>query len=209
MNIFINYFEHKNSLRKKEIEYCLEKNKENAFIKNIVIINRNSRCTYGDFLTAMQRYPNGVNVIANSDIYFDSTIKIADNIKPGECYALTRWEEIDGTVIDFSNRHGKPSPPEWSQDAWIFRGSINADRFFKVKAVNLNTRTSEMIPFSLGIPGCDNKFAAMLKEQGIIVTNPSQSIKAIHVHKENSRTYPAYQILAGIRPQGQVFQSKL
>ena len=206
MNLFINYFDHPNEARKREIDFCLKKNEENKFIDNIIVINKNHRCTYGDFLAEMWNYPDQVNIIANSDIYFDETIKLAEGIKGGQCYALTRWEFMNGNVIDFNHRHGKPSPPQWSQDAWIFRGSIKPDKFYNVKAVNSQTRQSEMIPFSLGIPGCDNKFAALLKESGIKVTNPSYDIKAIHVHKESARKYPNYQILSGIRPNGLVDQ---
>ena len=185
MNLFVNYFEHQNAERRKEIDFCLEKNEANDIIDNIVVVNRGQRCTYGDFLEAMFDYPNDVNIIANSDIYFDETLKYASDIKKGECYALTRWELVGGKVINFNDRHGKPSPAMWSQDAWIFRGSIKPDRFYKILAVNLKTRTHAVIPFSLGIPGCDNKFAAMCKESGVKVTNPCSKIRAIHVHREN------------------------
>jgi len=52
---------------------------------------------------------------------------------------------------------------------WIFKGSINSSEFHTVVATNLNNNKSEVIPFSLGIPGCDNKIAAMLKEKGMQV----------------------------------------
>jgi hypothetical protein len=206
VNLFINYFDHIEPERKKEIEFCLEKNQENKYIKNIIIVNRNKRCTYGDFLSEMWNY-NDINIIANCDIFFDDTLKYVNGIKKGECYALTRWEYINGKVMSFNDRHGRPSPPQWSQDAWIFNGSISASKFYNVKATNLNTNRSEIIPFSLGIPGCDNKFAAMLKQSGVKVTNPSLDIRAIHVHRSNSRIYPRYQILSGIRPNGLVYQS--
>ena len=40
INLFINYFDHDNQDRKKEIEYCLEMNKANELIDNIIIVNR-------------------------------------------------------------------------------------------------------------------------------------------------------------------------
>jgi len=209
VNLFINYFDHQDKRRKREIEYCLRKNEDNPNIDNVVILNRNRYCTFGDFIREMANFPQDINIIANVDVYFDDTIKLAESIKGGECFALTRWELVNGRVIDFNARHGRPSPPEWSQDAWVFRGSIVPNKYDTVKALNQNARMTEIIPFSLGIPGCDNKFAALLKEQGIKVTNPSKSIKAIHVHKESKRYYPAYQILSGIKPHGSVKQVEL
>lgn len=208
INLFINYFDHQNKDRKKELEYCLEKNKRNKLIDNIIIVNRNERSTYGDFLRAMNDYPNDVNIIANADIYFDNTIEYANQIKKMECYALTRWELYNGTVMTFNQRHGRPSPPHWSQDAWIFRGSFKHNDFDNVIAVNPKRQNVE-IPFQLGIPGCDNKIAALLREKGFNVTNPSLVIRAIHVHKNSNRSYPAFQILKGIKPNGLVYQSGL
>jgi hypothetical protein len=114
-----------------------------------------------------------------------------------------------GNVMSFNQRHGRPSPPQWSQDAWIFRGWEKPDKFDLVDAKNLDTSRPEKIPFSLGIPGCDNKIVAVLKQIGYGVTNPSVSIKAIHVHQRDHRTYPRYQILSGIKPFGMVYQTKL
>lgn len=208
INLFINYFDHSNSARKKEIEFCLEKNQENEYLHKIIIVNRNERATYGDFFRAMKAYPKDINIIANADIYFDKTIQKADNIKQFQCYALTRWEDVNGTIMDFNQRHGRPSPPQWSQDTWIFRGSTTPEFYDNVKAIR-SKKHREMIPFSLGIPGCDNKIAALLKEKGFIVTNPSLSIKAIHKHLNPSRDYPDYQILEGIKPAGMVNQTAL
>ncbi len=208
INLFINYFEHSNQDRKKELEYCVEKNKKNEWIDNIIVVNRGERSTYGDFFRAMQPYPKDVNIIANADIYFDKTIELAIEIKKNECYALTRWELFNDTIMTFDQRHGRPSPPQWSQDAWIFRGCVKPENYDSVEAVhNRNQRIK--IPFQLGIPGCDNKIAALLREKGFIVTNPSLSIRAIHFHKNSSRSYPPFQIIKGIKPNGLVHQTSL
>ena len=191
INLFINYFDHSNSQRKKEIEFCLEKNQENEYLHKIIIVNRNERATYGDFFRAMKAFPKDVNIIANADIYFDETIQLVEGIKQRQCYALTRWEDINGTIMDFNQRHGRPSPPQWSQDAWVFRGSTTPEYYDNVEAIRDN-KIREMIPFCLGIPGCDNKIAALLKEKGFNVTNPSLNIRAIHKHRNSDRDYPNY-----------------
>ena len=204
MNLFINYFDHKDRQRRKEIEYCLELNEANKHIKNIIVVNRGNRATFGEFFQLMRPYKNDVNIIANLDIWFDETIKLADTILPMTCYALTRWEQLGNKIIPFADRHGKRVPAAWSQDAWIFRGAPNPTGFDSVKAVDLNTRKNVQIPFGMGIAGCDNKLAAMLTERQYTVLNPSYSIRAVHVHKSNGREYPPYQILSGIRPYGLV-----
>ena len=53
INLFVNYFDHKNSIRKEEIEYCFKKNQTNDFINKIIVVNRNERATYGDFFRVM------------------------------------------------------------------------------------------------------------------------------------------------------------
>ena len=210
INLFINYFDHSNSERKKELKFCLEKNEANDYIDKIIIVNRNDRAAYGTFFRAMKDYPEDVNIIANTDIYFDETIQLSSTIKQFQCYALTRWENVNGTIMEFVQRHNKRSaPPQWSQDAWIFRGSPEPEQYDNVEAVRRDDRHREMIPFCLGIPGCDNKIAALLKENRFNVTNPSKSIRAIHKHQNEDRSYPNYQILKGIRPNGLVHQTEL
>ena len=207
INLFINSFEHQDEKRNAEIKFCLKKNLKNKLIDKVIIVNENRRATYGDFLRAMASYKKDINIIANTDIYFNDTISFAENIEARQCFALTRWENHKGHIISFVQRHGRKIQPQWSQDAWIFRGSpVNPVRYDHVTAVNLKNRTRENIPFSLGIPGCDNKFAAMLKINGMTVLNPSHQIKSIHVHESDERVYPDYQIIAGIKPKGLVPQ---
>lgn len=207
INLFINPY--KNNLRQSEFDLCLSKNNENRYIDNIYLVRDGERATIQDFFDVMSRHPNDVNIIANLDIYFDDTIRLAERIGKNQCYALTRWEDVKGKVISFSDQHGKPSPPEWSQDAWIFRGSVSQRNFQIVTALHKHSGSSVSIPFTLGVPGCDNKLAAMLKNFNYAVTNPSLSIKAIHLHESELRTYGEYQILNGIKPHGIVYQSYL
>lgn len=109
--------------------------------------------------------PTAINVIANSDIYFDSSIRAAAPAEL-ECFALSRWN-VDG--------HGLASPyfEKDSQDAWIFRGippAINAS-------------------FTMGTPGCDNALAFKLKEAGYHLSNPCRTIRAYHLHNVQWRGY--------------------
>lgn len=105
--------------------------------------------------------PDAVNVIANSDIFFDETIRLAEGIVSGQAYALSRWE--NGALYDMSD----------SQDIWIVRGGpyhIPAD-------------------YTMGKPGADNRLAHDLTVAGFSVTNPSRSIRCHHMHRVPYRSY--------------------
>ena len=207
MNLFLNYFEHKDPERNEELKFCLKKNEENEHIKNIYIINRENRTSFGQFFQEMKKHPNEVNILANSDIYFDDSIKQAVSVQNMQCYALTRWEDFDGLVMPFNARHGRSVPMQWSQDAWVFRGAPDPSHFMTVNAVENRRRVH--IPFYLGIPGCDNKLAAMLRSMRYQVINPCYSIRAIHKHDKSSRDYLNYMIVEGIKPNGLVYPQKL
>ena len=79
-----------------------------------------------------------------------------------ECWALSRWE--NGTLYDRRD----------SQDVWVFKGrpDITAD-------------------FTLGLAGCDNRLARILKDAGMNPINPSRTIKAHHLHNVPFRSYLA------------------
>ena len=100
MNLFINYYNA--GSRQDEIDYCLKKNLENPLIKRVValmvkgvtemvehpkltIIYIEDRPTYQRFFNETRKY-EGVNIIANSDIFFDETLgEFSDiNIFSGE-----------------------------------------------------------------------------------------------------------------------------
>lgn len=110
---------------------------------------------------------DAVNVIVNSDIFFDETINLARIIKPNQCYALTRYDWNGNGHARFLNRAD-------SQDAWIFRGRIKKEMYSD---------------FCLGVPGCDNRIAYEIKKAGYIILNPSKSIHALHYHASGERSY--------------------
>lgn len=109
--------------------------------------------------------PSCINVIANSDIYFDSlglhNLKAAYFTDAGQlrdsrqCFAMSRWDvDEDG--------HAKLWNHADSQDAWVIYGmgcDIDA-------------------PFPMGVPGCDNALAYILDAAGFVVSNPSLTIRA-------------------------------
>lgn len=167
MKLFYNYYEDSNITRKYEIDFCLRKNLEND-IFNIVIIESQARLTYNDFFRRINKLivdENDINIICNSDIFFDETIELANKIQHNQVFALSRWDWYEKHPPVFFDR------PD-SQDTWIIRGTI--------KNVNGN--------FPLGKKGCDNRIAYEFNKVGYNVINPGKTIKSYHFHNSNIRT---------------------
>jgi len=132
--------------------------------EKIEYIKTDRRYSYRDFFEFINKNTTDedINILSNTDIIFDYSIKEVSRITHDECYALSRW---DGNgPVTFGNV---------SQDSWIFRGEINIPKYCE---------------FFMGIPGCDNRIAWELKEIGYLVSNPSLSIRNFHIHASNFRT---------------------
>jgi len=167
INLFVNYYEESNAKRRPELDMCMQKNATNPYLNFIPITSQN-RMTFGDFFSICNSYSNedDVSIVANLDIYFDETIRLAEKIKRNNFWALGRWDvKKDGTIVHACR-------PD-SQDAWFVKGPF--------KNINAN--------FEMGKCGCDNRLAHEAKKAGYKVENPSKSIKAMHVHTSAIRNY--------------------
>ncbi len=167
INFFTNYYIDKNSDRQQELDLCLHNNFENKLL-NVVVLSDSNRLTYNDFFNVINKYTDldDINIIANSDIYFDESIEYALSLKAKQCYALSRWDiNSDRTATHFNRSD--------SQDCWIFRGKITgvAGNFF------------------LGYRGCDNRIAHEIRQAGWEISNPSLTIKSYHLHLSGIRNY--------------------
>lgn len=177
------YHTPQNEARQNEYLKCLETNIKNKYIKKIEIfiepdtkppiesskINYNivsDRPTFQDlFYFCNKTYPDQICMISNADIMFDNTLSFInqDNMK-NKFIALTRRDH-----------RGKEEPfasGGWCQDTWIFKCPV------KIKGAN----------FTMGIRGCDNRIAYLAHKSGMLVTNPSDQIKARHIHQSEYRT---------------------
>lgn len=182
-----------NEQRQAELLHCIEKNQEAGFhsytllvenekvekyLKEMqfsgIIINVGRRPTFNDFFKELQKVKrtNVINIIANSDIYFED-IEVINSYyfhvqhNPKICLALSRYDvNADGGITPFLR-------PD-SQDAWIFYS-------------NPEIRTS--IEFGMGEAGCDNRLAWELQQRGFQLHNPSHSIRIFHYHPSNVRNY--------------------
>lgn len=171
--IFFVHTEHNNILQEflKNIEY--KKNKP-----SIEVHVSNDDPSYQLFFdTINQKYQNldYINILSNSDILFDDTIKLIDNIKNSEFYCLTRYEN-DKLHADACLKWSDPKegiiPYSDSQDVWIWRGEN------KIK------NATEVF---IGRPGCDNKIALKAFINNYVVSNPCLDVKTYHIHKTNIR----------------------
>jgi len=167
IRLLYNYYEDKNPTRKKEIDFCLRKNLENPHI-NVVIIDSQEKPTYNYFFSKINELtgPDDINIISNSDIFFDETILLTSYLKHHASFALSRWDYINAQNIKLFERND-------SQDTWIVRGSIN----------------NVIGDFTMGKKGCDNRIAYQLLDAGYRPSNPAKSIKTYHVHNSNIRNY--------------------
>lgn len=186
------YYKTENILRQKEIDLCLTNNVKNNFIKKIYLFNDQyydldfandvndkitqiiiepifmGRYSYKQLINFSNIYlENNICMIANSDIFFDNTLKHLTNYNfTNKFLALTRYEFDTNCIY----KNGK-----CSQDTWIFKSPYCG---------NINH-----LDFCLGLPGCDNSLAYFIYQSNYTIYNPSLTINTWHVHKSKIRTY--------------------
>jgi hypothetical protein len=189
------YFRPAVSRRAREIFNCLSKNIACNYVDNIILLNEEKydeipespkitthiigrRLSYYDVMQAIKTHvPLGDYVIfANSDIYFNDTLENIWQIGLAErrlFLALLRWEEGTNSAQDHIF-----GPRSDSQDSWILaRDSVDFDI------------TYDDFGFPFGKLGCDNALALIMLRKRFLVSNPAYSIKTIHSHASNVRSY--------------------
>lgn len=186
-NLFINYWSSSDTNRNKEVLDTIESNLKTNIFDKITIFTENdsvrdlnkfknkceviveSRRTYQnifDYCNMFFSSMDDINVLANSDIEFDETIKLLDHITENDFIALTRYNRPDNKLQE---SHLKDMSD--SQDVWCWKS--------KIRLIGCN--------YYLGIPGCDNKIAFNAFDQGYDVRNPSLTVTTYHNHITDSR----------------------
>lgn len=132
------------------------------------------RATFGDLFTQGNRYvdEDGLLIVANSDIAFDSSVDLLRYLRSEEAVALTRYELTQkqplGGVIQV--------PTKWSNDTWVVRGRAH--------------QSLEQLQFTPGLLACDNVLnQSLVRLGGYKLFNPCYDVKTYHVHASNIRTY--------------------
>jgi hypothetical protein len=184
MILITTYYEDKNIERRQELLDCLTNNIANPIISKIhlicenvmppiessdkmVVVLANIRWTFKELIKYANNLGNKeIKIIANTDIYFNHTLAFANLIKFNEVFCLTRWDYVAKENLKFYANFK-------SQDAWIFRDIL----------------PESIGDYFMGIPGCDNRLANELEQNGFHILNPSFSIQAIHLHNTRLRNY--------------------
>jgi FkbM family methyltransferase len=134
------------------------------------------RATFHDLFDYANRCLSGRRImIANADIYTDESLsQLAGRDLTGQLLCLSRWDvQGDGSAHLFAH----PS----SQDAWIFDAPIG----------------QFACDFYLGVPGCDNRLAWEAALAGLVLSNPSRSLRVYHLHLTPVHRYSEQQRLTG------------
>lgn len=189
-SLFLSHYSEPDAARQAELCSALARNLENPLIDAVWLLDeKGSVCVdvaeapkirqipclkrpgFDQFFEAIALHSgeNDINILANSDIFFDESLSVAAGIGADDCYALSRWDTDDVEPILFNT-------PD-SQDAWIFRGPPR-------RALIEASRS-----FAPGVGGCDNRLAYEFEKAGYRVSNPSKSIRALHLHKSGVRRW--------------------
>jgi hypothetical protein len=147
--------------------------------KMYVIINE--RPTYNEMFYATNYFPNDINIIANSDIYFDAeslkTLK-AMEWPSTTGLALTRWDYVKNSAGGMVKETYEFLDRRDSQDTWMFNGAV---------------KTIPGADFTLGMRGCDNAICHLLSESGYAMFNPSRTIRTYHLHLCQIKNYSSHE----------------
>jgi len=164
INLYTSSYTTSNPQRNLELEFCYNQNKANSHINNIFLIASQTKITFSKLFEKVNETSgeDDINIIANSDIYFNNSIAHSLNMHKDHVYALSRWNNNKRGLIR--------AKAVGSADAWIFRGkkSIYSD-------------------FYTGYWGCDGRLGYEIIKAGNKLYNPSLTIKAIHLHQSNIR----------------------
>ena len=198
-NLFINFYQDKNSARQRELNICTLSNIHNPEIDTINvlvesihvkalidliqeveedsqtkvnIIKFEGRPTYNNYFKFTEKYPNDINILSNTDIIIG--ISSLSRLKKWDwknyCLAICRWDFVNQSLSKKEATHYNHAD---SQDVWMVKGS-----FPQIKGAE----------FGLGYRGCDNSIAHLLKTNYQVI-NPSVDIKTYHYHLTEIRNY--------------------
>jgi hypothetical protein len=189
------YYKPSDLKREKELRKCLIQNIECEYIDQIYLfmesnlslpsdpqgkitqIPLKTRLSYANCIDLIQRIIGSgkLVVFANADIYLDKTWKSVWSVNLKDVFvALLRWEEgVNGQEPTLFG------PRNDSQDSWLIHSDCVLNRPWNLSAFN--------IPF--GKSGCDNAILIEFLRNKFKIVNPAMSLRTIHVHKSEFRTY--------------------
>lgn len=180
-------YDSSNPSRRRELLEARARNADAGVFDAIETVDgADRRASFADlFRLAADRFAGELCVIANSDIAFDESVRLAAPLVAGDrpvLIALTRWDDAAGPSME-----GRIEPTAWrfyshSQDAWMFV----AGRLPEFPA-----------DFLLGIPGCESRMAYEAAAAGVRIVDPALSLRTWHLHASGTRTWTRRQAYRG------------
>lgn len=190
------YYLSKNAKRQQEINKCLEENLKSKYVDKILLLNEEDyteklpthpkieqriighRLTYKDVISTIHSdVPNGHFVsFLNSDIYVTDTFRELWKVRMNDVFlSILRYEE--------PTKKGEEAqlfgPRNDSQDTWILLSDSVKERTWDYTSLD----------FEFGKSGCDNAINVEILRKKFIVVNPALTIKTMHCHASDYRTY--------------------
>jgi hypothetical protein len=132
--------------------------------------------------TVDKQYKSYIKILANSDIYFDNTLRyvLSEQFNNMTMYAITRKDLDENNIItqshDYYNDKRYPTNPHYSHDVWIYQQPL----------VSMQHELADM-DLKLGIGNCDRIFKQTLEDNDIIFINLYSKVNAIHLDKRTDR----------------------
>ena len=204
--LFLQYFEPKNNEKLKELQKTMYFNVQNQTFKKIYLLNEKyytkkelgvdmlpkdcynkiiqknieKRLSFKLLFDFIKKEKiNGYIVIANTDIFFNYTIKnvlLTNLSKQKAMYSLVRYEYTN-KKLNKCKLFGDGRAD--SQDVWILHSNYIPD----------NTK---IFDFNFGVPGCDNKLVYLFLILGYKIFNDPFLLKTFHNHKSEIRNYNGF-----------------
>lgn len=175
MILLSQWYEPDDADRLAELKSVRKANESSGLFEQTVYVDGKDRHSFGRlFDYAASNHPGEVCVIANTDILFDQSASIIPSCcKPNRLVAITRWEppytspRMQGHLIGENFFSG-------SQDVWAFIAGGMPE-------------LKEDVP--LGYVACDQVIAGWAATRDCEVVNPCLSVRAMHVHKGEGRSW--------------------
>lgn len=180
--------------RQRELLKCYTMNVQNPLIDQILLLNEtdmstlppsekvqqitiNKRLTYKDVIETIQTFEDDTIVVfGNADMYLTDSWRALWAVDLSNKFlSLLRYEESEDPTKEPELFGPRPD----SQDLWVIRARDVKSRTWNLDALN----------FEFGRAGCDNAINVEMLKQRFIVANPCLTLKSIHCHRSNIRTY--------------------
>jgi hypothetical protein len=192
ISLFIEFYISSSPERRNEIEHVLVQNikcneiqevhiiihepREEEYLQNLSSLQElprkwhihkdffTTRSSFGDIFSRVNKVykDDNINIVANNDIAFDSSVKLLLQLRKNEAIILNRYCPFSKQMAFLCH------------DAWAVRGPV------KIPLTRLK--------FSPGMFGCDFALTCNFQKAGYTVFNPSLSIKSYHYHRSNIKT---------------------